>query len=230
MKTIIKSFRYLVILSIIQTLITGCNDPVTDFGYNGSISGKVSDASGNLISGDPNVAGIEVKALGEQDNIPMIMRVKGEGTYANIKLYPQSYKVWITGPVFSPDPDTIVLNLKEQRKQTQDFVVTPFLTIPSPTLEGSASATEITINYSITGNNGMVPNLREIICSTTAYPNSTTGNGTYWSTKKVTVTDDQGTATISGLTSGTKYFVRVGARAGGQSLFNYSDQIVVTTP
>lgn len=221
-------FKYFVIVLIMNIAITSCNEEIWDFGYDGSISGKISDPSGNFVSGDPNVAGLEVHAFGEKDKIPMIMRVKEDGTYANIKLYPQSYKVWVSGPVFPTD--TVVVDLKGGNAVAKDFVVTPFLTIAPPSLDGSPSATEIKVNYSITGNDGKTANLREIICSTVSWPNSTTGNGIYWTTIKVTIANNQGTATITGLVSGTKYFIRIGARDSGTTLFNYSDQLIVTTP
>lgn len=228
MKNIIRIFNYSPFFVVILLLITSCNKPVTDFGYDGSLSGKITDASGTFVSGDPNVANLEVKAQGEKDLIANIIRVKVDGTYANNKLYPQMYKVWLTGPIVPVD--TIEVDLRGGKAVTNDFVVTPFLTVSPPALEGTPSATQIAVNYNITGNGGRTPNLREVICSTVSWPNTSTGSGFYWTTKKVTVSTNSGTATITGLIAGTKYYVRVSARASGQILFNYSDQIVVTTP
>ncbi len=228
MKKIIQSLKYLVVMLIIPALLTSCNKEVTDFGYDGQFMGKITDSSGNFISGDPNTSNLEVRILGEKDLSELIIRVKTDGTYANTKLYPQEYKVWLSGPVIPVD--TLYVDLKGGKTVTKDFVVTPLLSVDPPVLNGTPTSTEISIDYNITGNAGNTPNLREVICSTASWPNTSTGSGYAWQTKKVTVGSDSGTATVTGLTPGTKYYVRISARASGQSLFNYSDQITVTTP
>ncbi len=125
-----------------------------------------------------------------------------------------------------------MLDLTGGKIVTKDFQVTPLLTIPPPVLNGNPASTEIMVDYNITGNAGNTPNLREIYCSTVSWPTRTTGTGTVgggYFTKTTTVDTDQGTATITGLEPNTKYFIRVGARADGQTLFNHSEQITVTT-
>lgn len=136
-----------------MTGLYSCNEPITDFGFDGHISGIVTDNSGNPVSGYPKLATYSDHALGELDNVPMVMRILGDRTYANTKLYPQSYKVTLRGP----------------------------------------------------------------------------GSGMGYSSVNRTVTENSGTATITGLQPNTRYFVRVGARTAGQNLFNLSEQIVFTT-
>lgn len=228
MKKIIQSLKYLVVMLIITALLTSCNKEVTDFGFDGTLSGLITESSGSFVSGDPNTANLEVRILGEKDLSPLIIRVKTDGTYANTKLYPQSYKVWLSGPVIPID--TVMVDLTGGKSVTKDFVVTPLISIDPPVLSGTPTSTEISVNYNITGNGSNTPNLREIICSTASWPNTSTGSGYAWSTKKVTVATNSGTATVTGLTPGTKYYIRISARASGQTLFNYSDQITVTTP
>lgn len=208
----------------------GCNKPVEDFGFDGQLQGKIVDNEGNLVSGNTRVATFEVHALGEFDVTDMAMRIKADGTYANTKLYPQSYKVWLQGPFIGGKTDTIVIDLTGGKSITHDFTVTPLLTIHTPVLNGSPSSTSISVNYNMVGNGGNIPNLREIYCSTVSWPTRDTGaGGTTYTTQTATVTDDQGTVTFNELKPGTRYFIRVGARATGQSQFNHSDQIVITT-
>ncbi len=227
----INFLRYSTI--VLWTVLAGlfsCNEPITDFGFDGQISGIVTDNSGNPVSGDPKLATYSVHALGELDNVPMVMRILGDGTYANIMLYPQSYKVTLRGPFIESTTDTIVVDLTGGKIVTQNFTVTPLLTIPPPSISGNPTATGVNVSYSITGNGGNTPNRREIYVSTVSWPTRTTGSGMGYSSVNHTVTEDSGTANITGLQPGTRYFVRVGARADGQSLYNHSEQIVFTTP
>jgi hypothetical protein len=212
---------------------TSCNDPIYDFGYNGQLTGKIVDASGNVVSGDIKLATFAVQATGELDEGSMVIRIKPDGTYDNDKLYPQSYQVRLVGPFIGSPTAPVAVDLTGGKVGTKDFQVTPFLTIPPPTVSGTPTSTSIVVNYSITPNGGKTPNLREIYCSTVSWPTRTTGSGTTWggwTTKTATVTVNQGTATFTDLKPNTKYYIRVGARAGGQNLFNHSTQIIVTTP
>ena len=222
LNSILSAFLFLLIMG------TGCNEAITDFGFDGGISGKIVDQAGNIVAGDITSGGFVVRALGENDEITMDMRVKGDGTYSNIKLYPKKYTVTIEGPVFPVNG--VEVDLSGGKQAEQNFTVTPFLTIATPTVSGTPTSSEIRINYSIVGNNGKTAGTREVYCSNVPYPNASTGSGPYYITKKVTLSTNSGVATISGLTAGTKYFIRVGSKAGGASAFNYSDQLIVTTP
>jgi hypothetical protein len=222
----INIINYLFLLLLV--VASGCNKPITDFGFDGGISGKMVDASGNIVAGDITSGGFVVEALGENDVTAMVIRVKGDGKFAMNQLYPKPYKLTVTGPVIPVTP--VNVDLSGGKVVVQDFVVTPFLTIPAPTLNGTATSTQIAVNYSIVPNSTYVAATREVYCSTIPYPNASTGTGPYYTTTKVTLTANQGTATITGLTAGTKYFIRVGAKATGAAAFNYSDQIIVTTP
>jgi len=209
-------------------LLVACNEEITDFGFEGSLSGKVIDQSGNIVAGDITSGGFVVKALGEHDEVAMTLRVKGDGTFSNMKLFPQKYQVWVEGPVVSDGEVTV--DLTGNKAVTKDFVVTPFLAIDTPVLSGSATSSEMTVTYRITGNAGYTVATKELYCSMVPYPNASTGSGPYYTTIKLGLSAQSGTVTIAGLTAGTKYFIRVGAKANGASAFNYSDQLIVTTP
>ena len=227
--------KYLTIFLVAGLFIlTSCNEPIYDFeGFDGQLSGKIVDANGNVISGDIKVTTFAVNATGEKDITSTVLRVKNDGTYANTTLHRQSYRVWLTGPFIGSPTDTIIVNLSGGQTVVKDYQVTPLLTIDTPVLNGNPSSAEIKVDYKITGNSGNTPNLREIYCSTVSWPTRTTGTGAAaggFFTRTVTLAQNQGTATISGLQPKTRYFIRVGARASGQALFNHSLQIIVTTP
>jgi len=220
-----------IILAIVSIAVSGCNDPITDFGFDGSFSGEILDqTSGNNIPGDITSGSFVVNALGEHDQVSMVMRVKGDGTFANSKLYPQSYQVWVEGPFIESPTERVNIDLTGGKEVIHNFEVTPFMNISPPALNGTPTSSEITVNYSVSGNSGHVAELRELYCSTVSYPTGSTGSGPGWHTITVTLPADQGLETISSLEPGTRYFIRVGAKASGENEFNYSEQIVVTTP
>lgn len=225
------SFKCVAIFLVVITAIVGCNDPITDFGFNGNLSGEIVDQStGNNLPGDITSGNFVVNALGEEDEVSMVMRVKGDGTFANSALYPQFYEVWVEGPFIESPTERISIDLTGGKEVFQSFEVTPFLNIAPPEINGSPSSSEMMINYNILGNEGHTAQVREVYCSTVGHPTASTGSGPGWHTVTVELSEDQGQETITGLEPSTKYFIRIGARASEASAMNYSEQIIVTTP
>lgn len=223
----IRKILYLSFIGLLCSIAISCEKVITDFGFDGSISGTVKDASGKIVPGDITSNSLVIKALGEGDKVAIDMRVKGDGTFQNTKLNPVMTRIWISGPVFPLD--TVKLDLAKNNIVVQDFVVVPFLTLALPVISGSPAATSVSITYSITGNNGKTASKRQIFCSTVPYPTSTIGSGPYYTTITTNLSNDSGTASVTGLTSGTKYYLRIGAQASGAG-YNYSDQIIFNTP
>lgn len=226
---ILNKIRSLIFFGTILLFVSGCDVIVTDFDNDAAISGKVVDQSGNIVAGDITSSNLFVEALGEGDVITTQIRVSGEGTYQNTKLFPKNYMVWITGPLTMVS-DTLTVDFNSDRIITYDFVVIPYLTVTKPVVVGNPTVNEITVSYEIIGNSEKVANRRELYCSTIPFPNASTGSGAFYITDRIALQTDSGTATVNGLESKTKYYLRVGARAAGQSGFNYSEQITVTTP
>jgi hypothetical protein len=226
--------KYLALIFIGLIGLASCNDPVLDFGYNGALTGKIVDAQGNNVSGDIKLATFAVQAKGEHDAVDMILRIKNDGTYANDKLYPQVYNVRLVGPFYESPTAPIPVDLTGNKSEVKDFQVTPFFSIPPPTINGNPTTSQVVVNFNIIPNGDRTPNLREVYVSTVSWPTRTTGTGSgtppVYETRIVTMTTNQGTATITGLRPNTNYFVRIGARATGQTLFNHSTQISFRTP
>lgn len=226
-KNIYHKKRFLIATFLICLLAISCEDTITDFGFNGSISGTLKDTSGQIIPGDINSNNLIINALADGDLIPIIVRIGGDATFKNSKLYPVITKLTVSGPVFPIDP--IVVDLSKEKSFNQDIVVTPFLAIDEPVIVGAPTSSSVNIIYNIKGNGGKVAEKREIYCSTSPYPTSTTGSGVYYTTINVSLEEDSGTAPVTGLTSGTQYYLRIGAQATGEG-WNFSEQIVFTTP
>ena len=224
---LIKYFTAFLVAGLIS--LNGCTDPVWDFGYDGQLSGTIFDNNGNIVSGRHHQE-FMVTVLNETEITPLQLRIKSDGTYANTKLYPQSYEAILQGPFIGTPLAPVLIELTGGKIVVKDFVVTPWITISPPTISGSPTSTTVQVNYSVTGNGGKTPNLREIYCSTVSWPTRVTGSGRFFHSKIVTVTENQGTATVTGLQPGTVYYLRVGARAAGETIFNLGEQISFTTP
>jgi hypothetical protein len=210
--------------------VLACKDEdIVDFGFDGSIAGTLKDPQGNVVPGSITSANFVVRALGQGDQVTTDMRIKGDGTFANTKLYPKPYKVWVAGPV-SLVTDTMVIDFSKQRAVVQDIVVKPFVRIDRPEVVANQTGTSVDIDYEMIPDDGKTVDRREVYFSTNPYPDTNTGSGPYYHTVKVTLPSDNGNISVTGLTSKTKYYVRIGAQAVGASGFNYSEQIVITTP
>lgn len=209
-------------------MVISCQKIITDFGNTCAISGNVKDQSGNIVPGDIASTGLLVKTLGEGDIVTIDIRVKGDGTFQNTKMFPKKYRIWVTGPV-TPVGDTLRVDFSVDKKVVQDIIVIPFITIKIPVVIGSPTATSVDISYEIIANSGKAVSRREVYCSTSPYPNTSTGSGPFYSTVKKTLSTNSGNTSITGLVSKTKYYIRVGAQATGATGYNFSEQIEITT-
>lgn len=230
----IKKIPILILMAIYVTVLSGCSETVTDFGYDGQISGMVLDGNGNPVAGDITNAALTVFALGEEDRVPLEIRVKADGSYANMHLYPQSYTVWIEGPVDAPGEQVVDLTGDSVE---HNITVTPFLAISEPTV--AISGDELSVNYEISPNQGHIAEERVVLVSTVAKVGVNTGNGPRWETRVLTLDSNSGTATVtldSDLLNmaeergGGNLNIRVAARSDQTSDWNYSIPIVIEAP
>lgn len=211
---------------ILLQLVTGCEkQPV--FGNDRAVSGTMKDKTGNIIAGDITTTDLIVKALGAGDVVTTDMRVAGDGTFGNNKLYARKYKIWVNGPVTTAD--TLNVDLAAEKTVVHDFIVNPFVLINTPAVSGNLTAATVDIQYGMTAQDGRTIKKRELYCSTNPFPNAIIGSGYGYTTVKVTLTGDAGTVTVTGLVTKTKYYIRVGAQTSDGKGFNYSQQIIVTT-
>jgi hypothetical protein len=218
----------------VALLIAGCDDSITDFGFSGNISGTIRDAAGNPVPGNSATTDFRVFVLGEGETQPLEIRVRGDGTYQNTHLYPQVYRTWIQGPAVTEATQSNPIQVDlTGAPVTRDFTVTPFLTIARPTV-GQPSGTSVQVTYSITPTaaGGVQTGANRVIWASTAtWPGPTTGNvADRTHTVTTNLPSNAGTVTVSNLRSGRTYYLRVGARAVGTTMWSYSDQVSVTIP
>jgi hypothetical protein len=208
--------------------LTNCERGVTEFGFDAAISGTIKDQTGNVVPGTTTGNTLSVQVLGATDKVATVIRIKGDGTYQNTKLFPSQYRIWITGPATLVG-DTVRADLSVDHVLMKDLIVVPFISIKPP-VAGSTTSSSVIVNYEMTANSGKTVATREVYCSTVPYPDASIGSGPSYDTKKVTLTTNNGSATITGLAEKTRYYIRIGAQATGASGMNYSDQVSVTTP
>ncbi|WP_277482521.1 hypothetical protein [Catalinimonas alkaloidigena] len=232
----IKKIPILALMTVYITALTACEETVTDFGFDGQISGMILDQNGNPVSGDASNPAFTVFVLGEEDRVPLELRVNGDGTYANLHLYPQSYNVWVEGPVNGPGQGELVVNLTGAPVE-QNITVTPYLVIPQPT--ANISGGELEVNYEINPSQGYVAEERVVLVSTVAKVGVNTGNGPRWQTRELTLDSNSGTATVeldAELLSmaqergGGNLHVRIAARSDQTTDWNHSIPIVIEAP
>lgn len=204
---------------------SACEKLETDFGFDGQLSGMVKDAEGNVICGDKTNNTYAIKVLGKDDDIPLDIRVDGDGNFRNTKLFPAKSKIWVKGPVL--ETDTVFHDFSKNKTLEHVFVLTPFFRMAKPEIIGQPTSNAVTISYGIVANSDTDPKKKEVYCSTVPYPNGSSGSGYGYSTVKVSLSEMTGNVEISGLQPGTKYYLRTGAQA---SLWNFSEQISFTTP
>ncbi|MFH5831341.1 hypothetical protein ACG2E4_02885 [Halalkalibaculum sp. DA384] len=221
-------------MAICVVVLSSCSETVTDFGYDGQISGMILDQDGNPVSGDISNAALTVFVLGEEDRVPLELRVNGDGSYSNLQLYPQSYTVWIEGPVDGPGDQNVDLTGDPVE---HNITVTPYLVIPEPT--ATVSGGDLEVNYEITPSQGHTAEERVVLVSSVAKVGVNTGNGPRWQTRQETLGSNSGTATVT-LDSellemaeergGGNLHIRVAARSDQTTEWNYSVPIAIEAP
>ena len=228
----INNIPILVLIAVFVTVVSGCEESVTDFGFTGQISGMVLDQNGNPVAGDASNAALTVFVLGEGDRVPLELRVNNDGSYANLHLFPQAYTMWITGPVDAPGVESVDLTGNPVER---NITVTPFLAISPPS--ANISGSEVSINYDISPSQGHVAEERVVLVSTVAKVGVNTGNGPRWQTREVSLDSDSGTATVgldpdllimSSERGGGKLHIRVAAKSDQTSDWNYSLPLTIS--
>ncbi|SEJ61031.1 Protein of unknown function [Cyclobacterium xiamenense] len=231
-----KKYLMLVAMPVSLAVFSGCEEIVTDFGFDGQISGLILDQNGDPVSGDASNPAFTVFVLGEEDRVPLELRVNGDGSYANLHLYPQNYTVWVEGPVDGPGQGELTVDLRG-RPVEQHITVNPFLVIPPPTV--SVSGGEVQVNYSISPSQGHGVQERVVLVSTVAKVGVNTGNGPRWQTRELELPENSGTATVtldanllamSRERGGGNLHIRIAARSDQTTDWNHSLPIVIPAP
>ena len=118
---LVQLVKHVFVGSLLIITFAHCERNVTDFGFDGSISGAIKDQTGSLVFGTTTSNNLIIQALGETDKVANVIRIKGDGTYQYTKLFPTKYRIWITGPATLVG-DTVRIDLGTERIFKKDLV------------------------------------------------------------------------------------------------------------
>lgn len=199
----------------------------------GGIYGKLTDkiTKEGLQAEQPNGFNIKLFEKGKMINSPITFSGKPDGTFENVLIFRNEYKVLPTEGAFFP-VDTVKVQVGDRTEV--NFEVMPFLAVTNVSV--TASAGQITANYNIARQQvGDKINQRITLVSRVM----TVNNAVYDFKKQTSLTSipdetilsTQYSDVVTGLTSGKTYWVRVAVRTSNSlSRFNYSKVFSVTIP
>lgn len=233
----INKIQMLALLMGTTCVLSACVETVTDFGFTGQISGVIKDQTGNPVSADPSNPEFTVFLLGDEETLAHELRVNPDGTYANLHLYPQSYALWVDGPVVGPVRGDLFVDL-DGAAVTKDITVTPFIAIPPATV--SISGGQLQVNFEINPSVGHAAAQRRVLVSTVAKVGVNTGNGPRWRTQSVNLSGNSGIQTVAldaalltmaKRTEGNgNLYIRIAARSDKSTKWNLSKPVTIKAP
>jgi hypothetical protein len=233
----INKIQMLASIVVITCVLSACVETVTDFGFTGQISGMIKDQNGNPVSADPSNPEFTVFLLGGEETLAHELRVNPDGTYANLHMYPQSYAIWVDGPVDGPLQGDLFVDLKGAAV-IKDITVTPFISLPPATV--SVSGGQLQVSYEINPSAGHTVSQSRVLISTVAKVGVNTGNGPRWQTRSIDISGNSGTQTIAlddNLLNMAKrsegngnLHIRIAARSDQTSRWNLSEPITIKAP
>ncbi len=226
------------LLLFIIALFSACSEIDNYDAPDGDIYGKVTDnTTGEGIQTEaPNGFNIKLFEKGGLKNSPITFSGKPDGTFENAFIFQNEYKVLpVEGPFFNIT-DTAVVQVGARTEV--NFTVTPFLTVTNVSVTPAAG--QVTVSYGISRSQvGGKINFRKTYVSkiptvNNSYNTSVKSTSTS-STPDATLLSTTFTDVVTGLTSGKKYWVRVGVLADGSGFnslkrYNYSKVFEVTIP
>ena len=216
----------LLILGIVSCEIDNIDVP------SAAISGSLIDETTNkpLVTEQPN--GFRIKMIEtswSESATPEYFWGKADGTFKNTKVFSATYDVQpVEGAFFPVDP----VSVKIDKSKTIDFTVTPYLSIHPKRVEivGDAIEVEWTISRSKVGDK--ILDTRVFV----VHDNPNVGTN-YFTTALSPMVDLSGISdeealsttykqTITGLTKGKTYYVKIGARTDNSSKrYNFAETV-----
>lgn len=216
----------LLILGIVSCEIDNIDVP------SAAISGSLIDETTNkpLVTEQPN--GFRIKMIEtswSESATPEYFWGKADGTFKNTKVFSATYDVQpVEGAFFPVDP----VSVKIDKSKTIDFTVTPYLSIHPKRVEivGDAIEVEWTISRSKVGDK--ILDTRVFV----VHDNPNVGTN-YFTTALSPMVDLSGISdeealsttykqTITGLTKGKTYYVKIGARTDNSSKrYNFTETV-----
>jgi hypothetical protein len=209
----------------------------------GGVYGTLTDLMTNegIQTEQPNGFNIKLFEKGRSLNSPITFSGKIDGSFENVLIFQNEYKVLPVEGAFFPITDTVVLQVGTHTEI--NFNVMPFLSVTNVTVTPGTNS--VTIVYNITRGQvgGKITSRKSMLSKVPTVSNAFNNLNKTTSTTSVndvtllatTFTDVITGTTAFPLVSGQKYWVRVGALATGSGYnslnrYNYSKIIEITMP
>jgi hypothetical protein len=234
MKIQAKIFNTALMLTVLcMCCFSGCELDNYD-APNATLTGRLLDSGTNegMPTQTPNGARIRIYEFyqGEWSAQPYDFWVKQDGSFENKAAFAGKYRITVEGAFAAFDPiETDISGTK-----TLDIPVTPYLRLSVNATPGASGEVTLSTQVSRSAN---APKIRTItfVCGKTPYVDK----NTFVKKSDIdvnSVSDDEivsktYSATLTGLTPGTTYYVRAGAFANNTgSHYNYSKVVEVKLP
>jgi len=200
---------------------------------NAGIKGAIIDSATGKQVPTEQPSGIDIRLLETKygaNATPTDFWCKPDGSFENSNIFSGQYKVIPNQGAFFP-ADTALINVSGLT--TVNFKVTPFLTVTATISVGSQSViTNYVISRERVGDKIMIA--KTLV---SAFPSVSNIINEFSASHDLSTTPDNvvlGTSysdTITGLTSGRTYYVRVGAEtANANNKYNYSEVVPIKIP
>lgn len=229
---IIRAMKYPVIV-VLVFILTACGKIDNYPAPNGGVYGKLVDKmSGKTLQTEqPNGFVIRLFEKGSQMQSPISFYGKPDGTFENAWVFQNDYKILpVEGAFFPVDTLTVPVG----KRTEANFEVMPFLSVKDPQVSSVAGG--VKASYRIA--RGQIG--EKIVERITLVSKVPTVNNTIFDFRafsNLTATADAALLAapfsdeVSGLKSGTTYYVRIGVRTDNAlKKYNYSEVFTVTVP
>lgn len=209
----------------------------------GGIYGKLTDLMTNegIQTEQPNGFNIRLFEKDKLINSPITFSGKPDGSFENVLIFQNEYKVLPIEGAFFPITDTVVLQVG---KRTEiNFNVMPFVSVTNVTVTPGTNKVTCVYNIARSQVGGKITTRKSMISRVSTCSNATndlTATTSTTGTTDVALLATTFTDVITGTTafplvSGNTYWVRVGVLATGSGFnslnrYNYSKIIQITMP
>jgi len=200
---------------------------------NAGIQGKITDAVTNASFQTAQPNGVKIRLIEESygtNMTPIDFWCSSDGSFANTALFADKYKIIpIEGAFFPADTTEVTIN----GMVTVNFKITPFITLTATAIASIQSViTTYTISRTQVG--GKIMACKTLVSSV---PSVSTAINEFNVTHDLSGITDQSilssqySDTVTGLTSGKTYYVRVAAIAANpNNKYNYSEVFIIKIP
>jgi hypothetical protein len=231
--------KNIILFILISGLLSACGE-IDNYEFpNGGIYGKITDLMTNegIQTEQPNGFNIKLFEKGYPLNSPITFSGKIDGTFENVLIFQNEYKVLPVEGAFFPITDTAVVQVGANTEV--NFSVMPYLAVTNVIV--TPGTNQVTVVYNIARNQvgGKISTRKSVLSRVPTCSNATNDLNKTTSTTAIsdatllatTFTDVIAGTTAFPLVSGKTYWVRVAVLATNSlNRYNYSKIFQVTMP